>query len=284
MLKSAIIKNPLISFVVINYVISWSFLYPCYQLILNAEEGTFPVLALIGLIGAYGPTIAAILVERLTTGKEGLKTLLKRLLIWRINVGWYLFILVIPVVLYGLAVRSSGLFGFETGQAYLKEGLGSVFRFILIALPFGPMGEELGWRGFMMPRLLKKYNVWQSSLILGFVWTFWHMASFTFPGAAIPSVFDVSVWTVFLYLLNISAETFLMTFVFLKTRGSVFIAILFHAAFNACANIVLTGFPQVENNVTQREFVYIANFFLLLLLAFILLIHYQMKKKTSRIE
>ena len=134
-------------------------------------------------------------------------------------------------------------------------------------MPFGPMGEELGWRGFMLPRLLQKYDMWRSSLLLGVVWTFWHIASFTFPGAAIPSVFKLSIWTVVLYLLHICSETLLMTYVFLRTKGSVLIAILFHAAFNASSNVLLTVFPQVENNVEQREIVYIAHILLIGFLA-----------------
>ena len=282
MLKSHIVKNPLISFVVINYLISWLFLYPSYQLLSNAEDGTFPILALIGLIGAYGPTIAAIVVAKLVPENEGVRALLKKLLIWKVNISWYFFILVIPLALYGLAVWSSGFFGFQLGQVNAQEGFIAAFGFILLALPFGPMGEELGWRGFMLPRLLQKYNVWKASLILGFVWTLWHLASFTFPGAAIPSIFDVSAWTIFLYLLNILAETLLMTFVFIKTKGSVLIAILFHAVFNASSNILLTIFPLVENNVAQRETIYITNIILMAILASVLLLINQfMKKKRS---
>jgi len=259
------------------------FLYPSYQILLNAEDGTFPILALIGLIGAYGPTIAAIIVETLSTGSQGARALLKKLLIWKVNFGWYFFILAVPVVLYSLNVWSSSFFGFQLGQTNIKEGFISAFGFILLALPFGPMGEELGWRGFMLPRLLRKYNVWKSSLILGFVWTFWHIASFTFPGAAIPSIFDVSVWTIFLYLLSICAETLLMTFVFIKTKGSVLIAILFHAVFNASSNIVLTIFPLVENNVAQRETIYITNIILMALLAAVLLLtsHFTKEIKSN---
>ena len=174
--------------------------------------------------------------------------------------------------IYAIAVWSSVIFGYQLEQMNLREGVVSILSYLLLALPFGPMGEELGWRGFMLPRLLQKYNVWRSSLILGLVWTFWHLASFTFPGAAIPSIFSVSAWTIFLFLLNILAETLFMTAVFLNTKGSVLIAILFHAAFNASSNIVLTTFPQVENNVAQIEIIYIVNIILTTLMAIVFLL------------
>ncbi|NNE47517.1 MAG: CPBP family intramembrane metalloprotease [Rhodothermales bacterium] len=177
MLRSLITRRPLGSFVVINYLISWTFLYPCYQAILNAEEGTFPPLALIGLIGAFGPTLAAIIVEGVLKGKQGIRALLRKAGIWRVGWYWYAFVLAAPFALYGVAVWSSVLFGFQLGPSNLRDGFGSVVPFFLLALPFGPMGEELGWRGFMLPRLLQKYDMWRSSLLLGVVWTFWHIAS-----------------------------------------------------------------------------------------------------------
>ena len=272
MLRSLIAKRPLGSFVVINYLISWSFLYPCYQAILNAEEGTFPPLALIGLVGAFGPTLAAIIIEGVQNGKQGVKALLRKAVIWRVSWYWYLFVLLVPMALYGAAVWSSGLFGFQLGPSNMQEGLGSVIPFFLLALPFGPMAEELGWRGFMLPRLLQKYDLWRSSLLVGLVWTFWHIASFTFPGAAIPSVFEVDAWTILLYLFHVCSTTLLMTYVFLKTRGSVLIAILFHAALNACSNVLLTVFPQVESNVPQRETICIAHIVLITAVAVVLLL------------
>jgi len=272
MFKLLIRKDPLISFVVVNYIVSWSFIYPSFQLILKAEDDKFPMLALIGIIGAYGPSISALIIEKITMGNQGVKALLNKLLIWKLHFKWYLFIFLVPVLLYGLAVLSTQLFGYELDTINFKEGLSSSFLFILIALPFGPLGEELGWRGFFLPKLLQKFNIWKSSLIVGVIWTVWHLATFSLPGAAIPSVFEVSFYTLFLYLLMTIAESFLFTYIFLKTNGSVLIAILLHTAFNAGSNIVLTIFPQVENNVDQRYVIYVINILLIAVLSIGLLL------------
>ncbi len=104
MLRSLVTKSPLGTFIVINYLISWTFLYPCYQIILSAEEGTFPPLALIGFIGAAGPTLAAIIIEGVLEGKQGVKALLRKALVWQVNWYWYVFVLVVPIALYGVAV------------------------------------------------------------------------------------------------------------------------------------------------------------------------------------
>ena len=250
---------PITSFILLNYAISWSFLYPCYQMILNAEEGSFPPLALIGLIGAYGPSIAAIIVEQICNGKAGVRTLLKKLLIGKVSVVWYLFLL-LPIIIYAMALLLSVFFGFEAATFDFKEAATMALPYIALALPFGPMGEELGWRGYMLPKLLEKYNLVISSLIIGVAWTVWHLASFSFPGAAIPSIFEVNAKTLFWYLLTITSSSFLFSYLWVQSRGSVLLAILLHATFNASTNIVLAAFPEVAENVSQREWIYVANF------------------------
>lgn len=260
-------QHPLAVFILLNYAISWSFLYPCYQVILNAEEGTFPILALIGIPGGFGPSIAALIVVAINEGRTGVRVLLKQFGSFRVHWKWYLIVLLIPCLIYFLATVSTAMFGFELGEAAYGEGLKLTFVYLLLALPFGPLMEELGWRGYMLPTLLKKYSVFKSSLILGFCWSLWHLASFTFPGAAIPAVFEVNVWTIVLYFLNITAETFIFSYVYLRTRGSLIMAILLHTAFNAASNIVLTIYPDVSEDVDQRMFLYAVHIILVMLAA-----------------
>ncbi len=208
-------RDPLIVYLLLNYAISWSFLYPCYQAILNAEEDTFPLWALIGIPGGFGPSIAALIITALNEGKAGVKQLLRKFRYFNVHWKWYLIVLLLPIVLYFLATVSTSLFGFPIGESAYEEGIKMALIFLLLALPFGPLMEELGWRGYMLPALLKQYNVFKSSLILGFSWALWHLASFTFPGAAIPAVFEVNAWTIFLYFLTIMSETLIFSYVYL---------------------------------------------------------------------
>ena len=270
--KETIQRYPLSAYVLLCYLFSWAFLLPCYRILLNAEEGTFPWLALIGLPGAYGPSLIAILMVKLTEEKGRVKELLGKLLLWKAAWRWYLLILLIPVLLETAAVLISQAFGVALGAFALKRALTVYFPYVLIALPFGPMGEELGWRGYLLPKLLGKHKPLVASVILGFIWTFWHMASFSFPGAAIPSIFNVTGFTIFLYLATIFGETLLITYLYLKTGGSLLLAILFHAVFNASSNIVFSLFPEISQNVENREVIYIINFVLMILLGTALLI------------
>lgn len=246
-MKALIKKHPIAAFLLINYLISWPTLYISYQIIL-AEDAITP-LALIGLIGAYGPSIAAIWVQYIID-KSQLKELLRKLLRFKAKPKVYLYVIFLPILLYCLAYASSVLYQGEILSLDLLAGLASIPVWFLAALPFGPMGEELGWRGFMLPRLLEKHSMLKSTLFVGLAWGVWHLASFTFPGAAIPSFLPVNGWTIGLYILNTISLSILFTYIHFVSNGSVLLAILLHAFFNAAANIAIEFFSESSDTLT----------------------------------
>ena len=98
--------------------------------------------------------------------------------------------------------------------------------FLLILTLTDGLGEELAWRGFALPRLLSRYNALAASLILGVIWSLWHLPLIWTQGNG---MFHQPVW---LLLLDVTAKSVLFTWVFLHTRGSVLMAMLFHGATN----------------------------------------------------
>lgn len=266
-MKNFIYRNPVWSFLIINYIISWSFLYPSYQII-HKNDGITP-LALIGLIGAYGPTISAIIVQYILDNKK-LKVLLRSLLKVKSSLSLILFVFIIPILFYSVAyILSILLFDGNLSFSWLI-GVTNIPIWFLFALPFGPIGEELGWRGFMLPKLLEKHSIIKSSFLVGLAWGIWHLASFTFPGAAIPSFLEVSFWTILLYFTNTIALSFIFTYVFFKTQGSVFYSILLHAFFNAASNIVFDFFGDTDNFSILLSS-YVINIFIAALCGFFLI-------------
>ena len=243
-------------------------MYPSYQLILN-NGGEITPLALIGFIGAYGPTIGALIIQRVVEkGKN--KQLLKKLIRFKVNWRVYAFIILAPLILYAVAFVVPILVSEKPLEFDFLAGISGMPIWFLAALPFGPMGEELGWRGFMLPRLLEKHSILKSSVIVGLAWGLWHMASFTFPGAALPEFFEVSVATIGLYCLNTIALSMVFTYAHLRGKGSVLIAILLHAFFNAAANIVSELFPMQVDTSTEMT-AYIVHIFLVGLIGWYLL-------------
>ena len=270
-IRKAIARYPIWSFLILNYLISWSFLFPSYQMILE-NDGITP-LSLIGLIGAYGPSIAAIAIQWIIDPSK-VKILLKKLLMFRTTFSIVIFVLIFPLAFYIFSYSISQFAFKEPISLNLSQAIYSIPLWFLLALPFGPMGEELGWRGFMLPRLLDEFNYLKSSILLGLAWGVWHLASFSFPGAAIPEYLPISAWTIGLYCLNTIGLSIYFTWIHVKTGGSVFYAILLHAFFNASSNVTMDLFGDSQVIHTQLT-AYCLNFIIAGMIGLFLLNQYK---------
>lgn len=201
-----------------------------------------------GLLGAYGPSIAALILTRKEKGASGMRQLLSGLTIWRVAPGWWgvaLFgfpaMLAFAIVVYHF---TGGVLGrFEPGAWCFLIPI-----VLVTALPFGPLGEELGWRGYALPRLQARHSALTSSLIIGVVWTFWHIPLFWIPGAALGPWESVSIASVSTYLVSTVGTAILFTWLFNNTRGSILIAIVLHMATNASGRILFAMFPDLTED------------------------------------
>jgi membrane protease YdiL (CAAX protease family) len=190
--------------------------------------GNFLAFALLAL---FGPAAAAIIVTGITEGKSAVRALLQRVVHWRVGPIWYVVAIGLPAILFGAVVGLhlllGGSFTFQPGNAW-------VLTLILAVLV---IGEEIGWRGFALPRLQLRYNSLVASLILGLLWGAGHLVNATIPGLSY-------YWTAFpAFLLWIIALTILFTWIANHTGGSVLLAWLFHAATNTFAAIFSFGDP-----------------------------------------
>lgn len=140
---------------------------------------------------------------------------------------WYVIALGLPTILS----LATAVLAYLAGTAdFIRVGALAPIELVLFVLV---VGEELGWRGYALPRLLEKRSALTASLILGVLWGLWHLPTFVVPGTpqyGLP-------WTAFV-LLTIE-YSILMTWVFLHTLGSVLIATLFHGALNLSQGIFL---------------------------------------------
>lgn len=182
-------------------------------------------------LAVYAPTLMAIAVTALRCGRTGLSDLFRSLL--RIRVKWIwiaISLLGYPalwlVVSLVRAAAGGGLAGFD-------------FQPWLVALPLlllhgkiltdpGALGEELGWRGFALPRLLELTHARTAALILGVVWAVWHLPAFYVGSLSQSSIAFLP------FIANVTAFSVLMTWIFVNTRGSVLWAgVIPHLMFNA---------------------------------------------------
>jgi hypothetical protein len=224
---------PLAKFLVVTYVISWALWVPMAL----SSQGIIPIQipSLLGIvIGGISPSLTAIALTIIEGGKEGIQDLLARSLRWRVAIQWYLFTLFAPAVIMLCAIVLNTLLENTPLELPKIGNWAAVVALFLFTLIFGgPLGEEIGWRGYVLPRLLINRNALLASLIVGALWGLWHLPLFWIRGSLQA---DIPIgW----FMVSILAESILYTWVHIHTRGSLLLVILFHAAVNTWARLIL---------------------------------------------
>ena len=238
---SLLARHPLVSYFVLAYALAWVLWLPLV-LSKGGGIGLIPFTTPVGLginitfliicLGGLGPALAAMIMSACVGGWAEVKQLLKRMIQVRAGIQWYLLALFIP---FGAILATALLLG---GSAVLLrvfslQGAVGLLVYIIatfIDMVFGtPIGEEPGWRGFALPRLQQRYGALRGSLILGPLWALWHLPLFLTVWGTFYHRIGVLLG-LFLFILIIMCYTLVMTWLFNNTRGSLFLAILFHSA------------------------------------------------------
>ena len=238
-------RHPLTSFFVLAYALSWLAWSPwCLS---EAGVGLLPYdgdsISLYSNIAALmlGPTLSALVVTGAAEGRDGVRRLLRRIVLWRVGFRWYLFVLLgIPaIILVSTVVMPGALASFDASAVPTV-----MFLYVVAGLFFlfagGPFFEEIGWRGFALPRLQGLYGPLVGTLILGTLWALWHLPLFLVPSWDTPhgSPLDVALFVVLAIGIAV-----VFTWVFNNTKGSVLITILAHGSLNMAAVSMYDLFP-----------------------------------------
>jgi membrane protease YdiL (CAAX protease family) len=230
-LRQAIRRHPLFFYFLLAYAISWILLIPYVLAEWGVLRGNFTFMY---VLHTFGPSASAIIVTSVIEGKGGLRRLRDRIRQWRVDWIWYAFILLgIPALLVlGIVVQPEALASFQGLTARVLVSY--PFYFVAVFFGGGPLGEEIGWRGFALPRMQPRYGPLGGTLLLGVLWACWHLLDFLTAskgggaGASL-TTFLVNFPVFFLMVLSLAI---VFTWLFNHTRGSVFIAILAHASVN----------------------------------------------------
>jgi uncharacterized protein len=231
-LRRLISGHPLVAYFVIAFVGSWASLLPFALsrgvnglglLPYSLPESAFYIGGI--LFTFAGPALASLVVTAIISGRAGVGQLLRRCVQWRAGIGWYLVaifgLLLVPLLGYSVFL------GVNLPLALLAHSslLLTVFlpQGVLIILT-ASFAEELGWRGFALPRLQQRYGPILGTVILGTLHGLWHVPAFF---TQILGPFSFPGYAGFLFVAI--AVTFLYTWIFNHTRGSVLLAALTHA-------------------------------------------------------
>lgn len=153
-------------------------------------------------------------------GTAGLKALGQRLLRWRMPWGWWMLAL-LPALLYLIATFiAGGAASFTLSAQSTSAALFSLEAGLLVTLFLrGPMGEELGLRGFALPRLQQRMSAFKASMVIGALWALWHL----------PVLIDRNIVSIVIFLLLAFTLSFLFTLMFNGSAGSLLPGLVFHA-------------------------------------------------------
>ena len=199
---------------------------------------------IVGQLWTWIPAITALVCAALLDGRVGVRDLGRRLVLWRVRWWWYPVVLLGPLVFSLLAAGIAVLFGdpwTAVRPAALSLSIPALALTFLILMISDGLGEELGWRGYLLPRLLRRYRAIPASLILGFGWWLWHLPLVWTAGAPLEGQ---PLW---LLLADLMAKSLIFTYVFLGTRGSVLFAIMLHATTNL---FVVSPAPGPDGSLT----------------------------------
>jgi membrane protease YdiL (CAAX protease family) len=234
--------SPVVKFFALTFAFSWA----CWigaAALASRTQSSGPLLSSLSasllFLGALSPSFVAVLLAVRSEGKAGVIALLSRLFDGQVAVSWYLF-----AIGFGAAIRltSAVVFRVITGS-WPALGMESIFIIaaaIIIGLPFAA-GEEVGWRGYALPRMASASGFARAGLVLGLIHASWHLPLFYFPGHVL---FGQSFLS---YLLLVTALSVVFTWLYLNTGGSLLLATLFHSAWNQTTGLVRTQLSEPGN-------------------------------------
>ncbi len=168
-----------------------------------------------------------------------MRALLGRILRWRVAAHWYLFaagyiaaIKLTVALVHRVATGVWPPFGHEPW--YLIVGA------IVVSTPV-QAGEEIGWRGYVLPRLTRRFGLARASILLGVIWACWHLPQFFIPDS------DTYGQSFFVFVLQVTALSVAMAWLYAHTNGSLLLVMLMHAAVNNSKDIVPSAVPGATN-------------------------------------
>jgi uncharacterized protein len=193
------------------------------------------------LIGGFIPSLVGITLTAFYEGKEGIKKLFSSAINIRTGFSSLIIIVVYVIAAGSLQLILYASLGGSFGYSQFLKQLPTIFPLIL----FGPLSEEFGWRGFLQKRIIKEFPPITGSLIIGMIWSLWHLPLFYMVGT---SQHDFNI-PFFSFMISIISSSFVYTYLYIKTNGNLFSAILLHWLFTYILQVISS---QISRTATYN--------------------------------
>lgn len=176
-------RSQVILFVAISYAYLW-FLFGIGRLFdIQFTYDPRQLGGVLVLLGVPASLIAATLAKLITGGREGLRQLFNRSLQWHFSPKWYLAPVLTPLlVTFASAIAAVWISGADTPDNWLSPSM--PFGFMIFFLIYDGLGEEIGWRGFALPRFQENLGSFGGSIVVSVLWALWHLPLFFMPGSS----------------------------------------------------------------------------------------------------
>jgi membrane protease YdiL (CAAX protease family) len=168
-------KYPIAWFYILAFGMSWLGMISIVLVSQGIAPFDSPYFQFLSIFYAVGPALAAVIVSQVAHGQTGVRDLLKELIRWRVGLVWYILVVLGSVGLLTLAQVVTRLLGLTVTIAMPPVNLSPYVIFGFGVNFFANTCEEIGWRGFALPHLQKRYNALISTLIVGTLWALWHL-------------------------------------------------------------------------------------------------------------
>lgn len=228
--------SSLIKFFFLTYTLTWACWIPVVAWHTPARTS---LRALLWLLGVFAPSLVALALTAQNEGAAAVRALVGRIFQWRVSARWYLFAISYMAALkltaalaHRVTAGSWPHFGHERPVVIVVA--------ILISTPV-QSGEEIGWRGYALPRLAERMGFACASVLLGLIWACWHLPQFFLLGA------DTYGQSFPIWSLEVIALSVAIAWLYTHTNGSLLLAMLMHAAINNTKDIVPSGIANAKN-------------------------------------
>lgn len=226
----------LVGFFLPTFALTWAAWLAPAGLGVPDNAGYFALGGPVFVLGVFAPAFVALVLTASSEGRTGVARLLARIGRWHVGAHLYLFAIsymaatkLLAALIHRMAVGEWPRFG--------DTPLPLMFVAILVST-WVQAGEEVGWRGYALPRLAAHLGLGGASILLGVIWALWHLPLFFLPdsgsdGQSFP-----------IYLLHVTALSVAMSWLYWKTEGSLLLVMLMHASVNNTSGIVPAALPS----------------------------------------
>ena len=223
----------LVAFFLLTFLVSWTCFFSSAAVTPAGASPAAGVAGAIYIVGVFAPALVALALTALATGRDGTFALVRRMVQVPSGARWYLFALA-----YMVGIKLAAALVYRLVMGGWPAFGDTPWYLLMLAIPISTpvqSGEELGWRGYALPRLASRFGLAWASLGLGAIWALWHLPFFFIAGV------DKTGQSFPMYMLGTMALSVAMAWLYWRTGGSLLVTMLMHAAVNNTTGVVPTA-------------------------------------------